>query len=207
MLAELIESSHATVMQATPTTWRLLIESGWRARRTCEFCAEAKPCRAAWLMRCWTRVAEVWNFYGPTETTIWSTAWKVVPDAPIAIGRPLANTQLYILDSQLQPVPVGVAGELHIGGHGLARGYLGRPELTAEKFIANPFGKTRQSRLYKTGDWARYQPDGTVECLGRMDQQVKIRGFRIELGEIETALRQHPGLVEALVTARQDTRG
>jgi acyl carrier protein len=131
----------------------------------------------------------------------------VVADAPIAIGRPLANTQLYILDRQLRLLPVGVAGELHIGGHGLARGYLGRPELTAEKFIANPFDRNGPSRLYKTGDWARYQPDGTVECLGRIDHQVKIRGFRIELGEVETALRQHPAVANALVTARENASG
>jgi acyl carrier protein len=153
------------------------------------------------------RSSDVWNFYGPTETTIWSTAWKVIPDAPIMIGRPVANTQLYILNSQLQPVPVGVAGELHIGGHGVARGYLGRPELTAEKFIANPFSQDRAARLYKTGDWARFQPDGTVELLGRIDQQVKIRGFRIELGEIETALRRHAAVADALVTAREDAAG
>jgi acyl carrier protein len=153
------------------------------------------------------RAAKVWNFYGPTETTIWSTAWRVEPEAAITIGRPLANTQLYILDEQLKPVPVGVAGELHIGGHGLARGYLGRPDLTAQRFIANPFSPESGSRLYKTGDWARYQPDGNVECLGRMDQQVKIRGFRIELGEIEATLRQHPSVANALVTARTDASG
>jgi amino acid adenylation domain-containing protein len=207
MLAELIESSQATVMQATPTTWRLLIESGWNGNKGLRvLCGGEALSRslADALTKC---VKKVWNFYGPTETTIWSTAWEVVPDAPIAIGRPLANTQLYILDSQLQPVPVGVAGELHIGGDGVARGYLGRPELTAEKFIANPFSQDKQSRLYKTGDWARYLPDGTVECLGRMDHQVKIRGFRIELGEVETVLRQHAAIANAVVTAREDAAG
>jgi len=154
-----------------------------------------------------TRAAEVWNFYGPTETTIWSTAWKVVPDATISIGKSLANTQVYILDSQLRPTPVGVPGELHIGGDGLARGYRGRPELTAEKFIANPFDDRAGSRLYKTGDWVRYLPDGAIEWVARMDQQLKIRGFRVELGEIETALRQHPGIAHAVVTARQDAHG
>jgi amino acid adenylation domain-containing protein len=179
MLAELIESSQATVMQATPTTWRLLIESGWKGNKGLRVLCGGEALSRSLADSLAERVDTVWNFYGPTETTIWSTAWKVMPDAPISIGRPLANTQLYILDSQLRPVPVGVAGELHIGGHGLARGYLGRPELTAQKFIANPFSQDKESRLYKTGDWARYLPDGTVECLGRIDHQVKIRGFRI----------------------------
>jgi amino acid adenylation domain-containing protein len=206
-LAELMESSQATVMQATPTTWRLLIESGWSGKKDLRILCGGEALSRSLAEALLARAAEVWNFYGPTETTIWSTAWKVIRDAPISIGRPLANTQLYILDNHLRPVPVGVAGELHIGGHGLARGYLGRPELTAEKFIINPFSQDGAGRLYKTGDWARYQPDGTVECLGRMDQQVKIRGFRIELGEIETALRQHEAVSHALVLAQEDGFG
>jgi amino acid adenylation domain-containing protein len=206
-LADLIDTSEATVMQGTPTTWRLLIESGWAGKEDLRILCGGETLSRSLADELSARAAEVWNFYGPTETTIWSTAWKVIPDAPIAIGRPLANTQLYILDKQLQPVPVGVAGELHIGGDGLARGYLGRPALTAEKFVANPFRHDEESRLYKTGDLARYQPDGNVECLGRIDQQVKIRGFRIELGEIETALRQHANIANALVTAREDASG
>ena len=206
-LAGLIDSSRATVMQATPTTWRLLIESGWAGKKDLRILCGGEALTRSLADALSARAAELWNFYGPTETTIWSTAWKVIPDAPMAIGRPLANTQLYILDHQLQPVPVGVTGELHIGGLGLAQGYLKRPELTAEKFIANPFSPDETSRLYKTGDWARYQPDGTVECLGRIDQQVKIRGFRIEPGEIESALRQHEGVANALVTAREDASG
>jgi amino acid adenylation domain-containing protein len=207
MLANLIDSSQATVMQATPTTWRLLIESGWKGRKDLRILCGGEALSRNLADALLARARNVWNFYGPTETTIWSTAWKVVPDVPIAIGRPLANTKLYILDSQLQPVPVGVAGELHIGGHGLAWGYQGLPELTAEKFIANPFNQDGPRRLYKTGDWARYQPDGIVECLGRIDQQVKIRGFRIELGEIETALRQHTAVADAVVTSRVDASG
>jgi acyl-coenzyme A synthetase/AMP-(fatty) acid ligase/acyl carrier protein len=207
MLADLIDSSQATVMQATPTTWRLLIESGWKGNKELRVLCGGEALSRSLADALTERVRKVWNFYGPTETTIWSTAWEVVPDVPVAIGRPLANTQVYILDSQLQPVPVGVAGQLHIGGHGLARGYLGRPELTLEKFIANPFSQDKQSRIYKTGDWARYLPDGTVECLGRIDHQVKIRGFRIELGEVETALRQHATIANAVVTAREDAAG
>ncbi|HEX4122820.1 MAG TPA: amino acid adenylation domain-containing protein, partial [Verrucomicrobiae bacterium] len=202
-LAQLIESSGATVMQATPTTWRLLVESGWEGKEDLRILCGGEALSRSLADELLPRAAALWNFYGPTETTIWSTAWKVTKDEPISIGHPLANTQLYILDGKLAPVPVGATGELHIGGDGLARGYLGRPQLTAEKFIPNPFRKDPKARLYKTGDWARFLPDGRVECLGRIDQQVKIRGFRIELGEIETVLRQHPVIANAVVTARE----
>ena len=146
----------------------------------------------------------VWNQYGPTESTMWCIGQFVdviSPTAVIPIGRPIANTSVYIVDQQLQPLPIGVPGELHIGGAGLARGYLNRPELTQEKFIDNPFD---QERLYKTGDLARYLEDGTIEYLGRIDHQVKVRGFRIELGEIETALTHLPQIKEAAVVTRED---
>ncbi|MEZ0372951.1 MAG: amino acid adenylation domain-containing protein, partial [Candidatus Sericytochromatia bacterium] len=149
--------------------------------------------------------------YGPTETTVSVLYWECSPDSPlrtVPIGRPIANTRLYILDPGLNPVPIGVAGELHIGGDGLARGYLHRPELTAERFVPNPFGLPDQpERLYKSGDLARYLPDGNVEFLGRVDHQVKIRGFRIELGEIETLLSQHPAVQDVVVIAREDRPG
>ena len=135
-----------------------------------------------------------------TETTIWSSVWKVEPGIEsVSIGRPIANTRMYVLDRALNPVPIGVSGELHIAGEGLARGYWKRPELTAEKFIGDPFSENRESRLYKTGDLARYLPDGRLECLGRIDQQVKIRGFRIELGEVEAALMQFEPIKESVV--------
>jgi amino acid adenylation domain-containing protein len=151
------------------------------------------------------------NHYGPTENTV-VTTWALVAagietDAAPPIGRPIANTQIYLLDSDLQLVPIGVTGELHIGGDGLARGYLNRPELTSEKFIPNSFSDSPGDRLYKTGDLARYLPDGNIEFLGRIDHQVKIRGFRIELGEIETVLCQHPAVREAVVLAREDEPG
>ena len=153
---------------------------------------------------------ELHNLYGPTEAAVDVTYWACKhgsPGSAVPIGRPIANTQLYILDAHLQPVPIGVPGELHIGGVGLARGYLNRPELTNEKFIANPFSNEPGARFYKTGDLTRYLPDGNIEFLGRIDNQVKIRGFRIELGEIESVLSQHPAVKEAVVLAREDAPG
>jgi aspartate racemase len=151
----------------------------------------------------------LWNLYGPTETTIWSTIARILTATtdtsvtPISIGHPIANTQVYILDSYLQQVPIDVPGELYIGGAGLARGYINRPDLTAEKFIKNPFSNNSDARLYKTGDLARYLPDGNIEYLGRIDNQVKIRGFRIELGEIEAVLATHPAVQESVVIVHE----
>jgi long-subunit acyl-CoA synthetase (AMP-forming)/aryl carrier-like protein len=151
------------------------------------------------------------NEYGPTETVVGCCVYEISAQTSLSgsipIGRPIANTQLYILDRYLQPVPIGVGGELHIGGAGLARGYLNRSELTAEKFIQNPYSDEPDARLYKTGDRARYLPDGNIEYLGRIDSQVKIRGYRIELGEIEETLRQHSAVREAVAIARDDGSG
>lgn len=144
----------------------------------------------------------LYNEYGPTEGTVWSSATKL--SIPVSIGRPIANTQIYLLNSRLHPVPLGVAGEVYISGDGIARGYYNRPELTAERFIPHPFSDVQGLRLYKTGDLARYLADGNIEFLGRIDQQVKIRGFRIELGEIETAIMQHPSIRTSIVVARKD---
>jgi amino acid adenylation domain-containing protein len=151
------------------------------------------------------------HVYGPTEVTTFSTWHRVrqldAAARTVPIGRPIANTTAYVLDEQRQPVPVGVPGELYLGGDGLARGYLNRPELTAERFVEHPFGTQSGARLYRTGDWVRYLPDGAIEFLGRRDNQVKIRGFRIELGEIEAALARLPFVQEAVVLAREDTPG
>jgi acyl-coenzyme A synthetase/AMP-(fatty) acid ligase/acyl carrier protein len=148
------------------------------------------------------------NVYGPTEGTTFSSYYWVqdVPEeaTSIPIGRPITNTQIYLLDEQLQPVPIGVLGELYIGGDGLAQGYLNRPELTSLAFIPNPFSQKPGTRLYKTGDLARYRSDGNIEFLGRSDNQVKIRGFRIELAEIEAVLSQHPAVAEAVVIVQED---
>jgi amino acid adenylation domain-containing protein len=154
-------------------------------------------------------IIRVYNLYGPSEDTTYSTFALLGKGAtePPSIGRPISNTQIYILDANHQPVPIGVPGELYIGGDGLARGYLNRPELTLEKFIPNPFSDDSSERLYKTGDLARYLIDGNIEYLGRIDNQVKIRGFRIELGEIEAALSQHPVVRETVVIARENSAG
>jgi len=149
------------------------------------------------------RCAELWNMYGPTETTVWSTICRIASaDKPIPIGRPIANTQVFILDANRNLTPPGVVGELYIGGAGLARGYLHRAELTQQRFVTSPFNA--QARLYRTGDLGRWLTDGTLYCLGRVDSQVKIRGFRIELGEIESVLAQHRAVRQAAVIARQE---
>ncbi|MGA9769788.1 MAG: amino acid adenylation domain-containing protein, partial [Blastocatellia bacterium] len=207
-LQQNIESSVATVMQATPATWRLLLESGWQGNRNLKvLCGgEALPLNLADSLL--QKSKALWNMYGPVEATIWSTASKVESlTGPVSIGHPIANTQIYILDSRAQLMPVGVAGELHIGGSGLARGYLNQSYLTAEKFIPDPFDDEPGTRLYKTGDLARYLADGSIEFLGRIDQQVKLRGFRIELGEIEAALSHHPAIQDSVVTLRGDSSG
>jgi amino acid adenylation domain-containing protein len=205
-LAKEIHRNRATVMQATPSTWRLLLQSGWAGdpglKILCGGEAWSQELANQLLPKCKT----LWNMYGPTETTIWSAVQQVRTHG-VLIGYPIANTQFYVVDSHLQPVPVGVPGELLIGGDGLARGYLNRPEFTAEKFIANPFSTEGSSRLYRTGDSVRYHSNGELEFLGRIDHQVKIRGFRIELGEIETALKRHPGIQQAVVVVREDTPG
>ncbi len=203
-LAATLEKFGVTVMQATPMTWRLLIEAGWHGRPALRAWCGGEALSADLAAHLLKRVGELWNLYGPTETTIWSTLYRVdEAQAVIPIGRPTANTQVYILDENRQLVPVGVPGELYIGGLGLARGYLHRPELTAEKFVAHPFSADPAARLYRTGDLARFRPEGVLEYLGRLDAQVKVRGFRIELGEIETVLSQHPAVQATVVVAAE----
>ncbi|HTG34807.1 MAG TPA: amino acid adenylation domain-containing protein, partial [Thermoanaerobaculia bacterium] len=192
----------AAALQATPATWRLLLDAGWKGeaglRALCG--GEAvKPRLVADLAPC---VGSLWNMYGPTETTIWSSVHPVAAgdftDAgTVPIGRPIAATAIHVLDAALRPAPIGLPGDLYIGGAGLARGYLSGPDLTAQAFLPDPFGKTPGARIYRTGDVARFLPDGRLDCLGRKDHQVKVRGFRIELGEIETALTRHPAVHEA----------
>jgi len=205
VLIEFIDRFNVTFMQGTPLTWQMLLEAGWQGNKQLKILCGAEKWNRDLADRLLEKCAELWNMYGPTEATVWSTIHPVKGGVgSIPIGRPIANTQVYILDGDRQPVPVGEAGELHIGGVGLARGYWNRPELTAEKFVANPFCQDPNARLYKTGDLARYLPDGTIEFVERMDDQVKIRGHRIELGEIEAVLSQHPDVQQAIVMARED---
>ncbi|MEH1951649.1 MAG: amino acid adenylation domain-containing protein [Nostoc sp.] len=204
-LIERLRSDGITHVTLPPSALAVLPDEELKALQTIIVAGEA--CSAE-LIKQWSVGRNFFNAYGPTEASVCATIAKcTLEDEKVTIGRPIANTQIYILDSHLQPVPIGVPGELHIGGAGLARGYLNRPELTNEKFISNPFSDEAHSRLYKTGDLARYLPDANIEYLGRIDNQVKIRGFRIELGEIEVILTQHPFVQAGVVVARVDNTG
>ncbi|HZW29446.1 MAG TPA: amino acid adenylation domain-containing protein [Isosphaeraceae bacterium] len=207
-LAGRLAAPEITVFQATPATWRLLLEAGWPGKPGLTMLCGGEALPRALADRLLGKGAALWNVYGPTETTIWSSACRVEPGAaPVSIGQPIAGTRLYVLDDRLRTVPLGVTGELYIGGAGLARGYRGRAGLTAERFLPDPFGVEPGRRLYRTGDRARWRPDGTLECLGRVDDQVKVRGFRVELGEIESTLGRHPGVRAVAVAARPDATG
>jgi amino acid adenylation domain-containing protein len=205
LLMDSLTKARATMMQATPTTWRLLIERGWKGGKQFKILCGGEDLPRELADQLMDRGACLWNLYGPTETTIWSTVYQFSGrQERVSIGRPIANTQIYLLDARLSPVPIGVAGDVYIGGRGLARSYLNRPDATAEKFVPNPFGGVLGERLYRTGDVARFLPSGNLEILGRSDSQIKIRGFRIESGEIEAVLRQHPAVQQAIVMARED---
>jgi amino acid adenylation domain-containing protein len=206
-LAQVIDASNATVMQATPATWRLLLEARWQPRRELKLLCGGEALSRQLADTLLAHGGELWNLYGPTETTIWSTAQRMAAgERGVTVGRPIANTCVYMLDAAGAPVPVGVPGQLYIGGRGVARGYLRRPDLTAERFVPDPYGEPG-SRMYQTGDLGRWRADGTIEFLGRNDHQVKVRGIRIELGEIEAALRWHPEVRDAVVLAREDLPG
>jgi amino acid adenylation domain-containing protein len=207
-LAKLLASSGATVMQATPATWRMLIDAGWQGDSRLKVFSTGEALDRSLAGQLLERSGEVWNLYGPTETTIYSAAVRVTGDAgPVPIGPPIGNTRFYVVDQFMNPVPIGIYGELCIGGTGLAHGYLNRPELTAEKFVPDPFGSEAGARLYRTGDLMRYCEAGNLEFGGRLDHQVKVRGFRIELGEVEAALSRHDSVRAAVVVARQEPGG
>lgn len=207
-LAALAQRQQVSVMQATPATWRMLLASGWSPPAGMKLLCGGEALDAELARQLLASGSELWNMYGPTETTIWSTVHQVRGvDGPVPIGRPIANTTVYVLDASGRPVPAGVCGELYIGGLGVALGYWQRDELTAERFVRDPFSADPAARLFRTGDRARWRYDGVLEFLGRMDRQLKIRGFRVEPGEIEAALGEHPGVAETAVVARDDPSG
>ena len=207
-LLKLLARSGATALQATPGAWRILIDAGWSDTLPLKALCGGEALPRELAEKLLDRAQEVWNVYGPTETTIWSSATQVTRGTgPLRIGPPIANTQFYILDERRQPLPIGVAGELYISGSGLARGYWKRPDLTAEKFTANPFVDEEAARMYATGDLARRHDDGSIELLGRADFQVKVRGYRIELAEIEDAIAAHPQVKETVVTQVKSEAG
>ncbi len=206
-LAELISLQSVTKMQATPAGWRLLIDANWKGKSDLIMLSGGEALSQELANQLHQRGKALWNLYGPSETTIYSTCTPIHPMEirEITIGSPIANTQTYILNTQNQLMPIGIPGELYIGGEGLSRGYLYRPDLTAEKFSPDPFSQQRGSRLYRTGDRARYRANRKIEWLGRLDYQIKLRGFRIELGEIEKTLLKWPTLTQAVVVIRQDS--
>ncbi|HEY6807133.1 MAG TPA: amino acid adenylation domain-containing protein [Pyrinomonadaceae bacterium] len=206
-LLELLAQQEATVMQATPVTWRMMLESGWQESQELKVLCGGEGMSRELGQALVKRGGAVWNMYGPTETTIWSMTQELRAGAEaewgtgpvVTIGKPIGNTQVYVLDEEGEVVPVGVVGELYIGGEGVGRGYQGRAEQTAERFVPDGVSGRRGGRLYRTGDQVRYRRNGVLEYLGRADEQVKVRGYRIELGEIEGRLREHEGVKECVV--------
>jgi amino acid adenylation domain-containing protein len=209
-LAQLLRDRAITTTAITPSTLDTIPDAEYPALKTIIIGGEA--CSAATAGR-WSRGGsrgrQLFNAYAPTEATVYATTIQFAEseDRIPPIGRPISNMRVYLLDQHLRPVPIGITGEIHVGGVGLARGYLNRAGLTAERFVPDPFSRMPGARLYKTGDLARFLGDGEIEFVGRVDQQVKVRGFRIELGEIETVLGQHPGVREAVVVASEDAPG
>lgn len=205
-LTSLIDCCGATVMQATPATWRILLAAGWTGSPALKILCGGEAWSTELADELLPRCQSLWNMYGPTETTIWSSVARVEAGKPIVIGHPIANTTFHILDPFPKPVPVGEPGELYIGGAGVADGYLNRPDLTSERFISDPFGRPG-AKLCRTGDVVRRLRDGNIEFLHRVDQQVKIRGFRIELKEIESALRLHPAVGQCITLVHEHAPG
>ena len=211
-LAKQIKAHNISLLQATPATWRLLMQSGWGGQPDLKALCGGEPMPEDLVAPLLERCGELWNMYGPTETTVWSAAYRIQnADAPILIGKPIGNTQLYVLGADGSEVPPGCEGEVFIGGAGVTLGYRNQPEMTGERFVANryrnPFVNYVNDRLYKTGDLARFRFDGNLEFLRRNDKQVKVRGFRIELGEIENRIQSHPSVSQNVVIVREDHPG
>jgi amino acid adenylation domain-containing protein len=207
-LRELFEKSPATLMQATPATWKLLIEAGFEGKKGLKILSGGEALPRDLADQLLLRADSVWNMYGPTETTIWSTLQRVTAGTePIPIGAAILHTRLYVLDVHKNLAPFGAIGEIYIGGVGVANGYFNRPDLTAERFFRDPFSNAPGARMYRTGDLGKLRADGTLDYLGRADYQIKLRGFRIEPGEIEAVIKQQPGVRDAVVVAREDRPG
>ena len=206
VLAALLERFEVSLMQATPATWRMLVDDGWPGRAQLRAICGGENLPGALAAALAGRVGALWNYYGPTEATVWSTCARVYTDGAVSLGAPLANTTCVLLGEDGEPVADGESGELCIGGVGLARGYLNLPELTHERFVSGGFGGPGAGRLYRTGDRARRGADGGLEFLGRSDLQIKLRGYRIELGEIEATLGRHADVSQAVAAVRQDAR-
>ncbi|MFT5467503.1 MAG: amino acid adenylation domain-containing protein [Verrucomicrobiales bacterium] len=207
-LGHMLDEFDITVMQATPATWRLLIDGGWAGKDNLRVFSGGEPLPRGLADQLLEKAGEVWNLYGPTETTVWSTVDQVIAgEGAISIGKPIGNTTIYILDDRMNPVPSGFVGDLYIGGDGLARGYHGQPELTAEKFVEVALPNGKSERIYNTGDLARWRADGNLECLGRSDFQIKLRGVRMELDDIEAHVEAHPKVKQAVVIKRDDLPG
>ncbi|GAB3718226.1 hypothetical protein GCM10027592_60940 [Spirosoma flavus] len=202
------EEQQISIIQATPATYKMMLAAGWEEPLPLKILCCGEPLSKDLAQKVIARCDSLWNMYGPTETTIYSTGKRILAtDEIITIGRPIQNTQVYILDEQLNPLPEGVVGEIYLAGDGVARGYLNRPELTQEKFVPNPFDTSKKTKMYRTGDLGKFMGDGEIHCLGRIDQQVKIRGYRVELGEVEHALVTQPGVKDVVVIAREDRPG
>ena len=207
-LLELLNKSSATMMQATPSTWRMLVSAGWQGSKAFSALCGGEALPPDLQGDLVKRASRAWNMYGPTETTIWSTCYELTDlDEQVLIGRPIANTQVYILGPNMEPVPIGVEGELFIGGAGVSLGYLHQGDFTRERFLRDPFSNDPGARIYRTGDLVRYHADGNIEYRGQMDNQVKIRGFRIELGEIESVLNQHPLVSQGVAAIKEEQPG
>ena len=206
-LAHTLEQYGATIMEATPTSWRMLIESGWHGRSGLRALCGGEVLTAELSEALLERGCQLFNLYGPTETTLWSTVEPVQRGRRATVGRAVANARLYVVDAWMQPVPVGVTGELYIGGAGVARGYVGAPALTAARFVPDPWSGDVGARFYRTGDLVRWRADGRLEYQGRADQQVKIRGHRIEPVEIEEVLNEHELVRASVVVARDGGPG
>ena len=205
LLLDLLQTEKISIMQATPSTWKLMMDAGWDQPLPLKILCGGEAMTKALAEKLIRLGHKVWNLYGPTETTIWSTIKEInTVDTPITIGWPIANTQVYILDENGRPVSGDKTGEICIAGEGVARGYLNRPELNAERFIADPFAEARGAKMYRTGDLGAWLPNGQIQCFGRIDLQIKIRGFRIEPEEIETLLMKHAAVKDAVVTGKDD---